>query len=524
MSNVTNSTHLLSCHYTQHLKRRHKDAYWDDGGVVLLGRQRYPLAARVDWLADPYMHRSWRWLLNSFKWMDSLIYSYIYRDDIESIEKCVRLVLDWFAFYVIENRTGEFLWKDDAVSFRAPRIAVVLQYLLKSNDYSGEEKLKARTILAMHYEELINPIKFKFNNHGIFQMRGLVTLSHLNQQYLDLTRAIRYATTKLNELWIKQYGTQAMHLENSTAYHQIIIREFEELLSSDEFAECQFIYTKDDIAKAKENSKHFYHPNGMSTIFGDSNISESIAPVSNGNFHFKEAGYFFSRKILSDKANSYLAVRTGFPSNIHRHSDDFSFEWSVNSKIILQDSGRYSYDYDNPFRQFVSSSRAHNTVTVDGTNFPWWGSYQKQDFYESAVDKIRAENNELFVRLHHKFRVPDIEFTREFTLNHGKNLFINDNLVSENLHDYEQWFHLHEDFAFVGQTGAGSYLFKCSDFKISVECNGFTGVEIVKGRCAPSIQGWVSYREREKTARYSIGFFAMQTKLVHFQTKFIVIN
>lgn len=495
-----------STYFEENLKPKHKDAYWEDGKLFILNREGYELGHEINWLDDPYDHRSWRWLLNNFKWMDSLLYRYLRDGDYFAAKKSAEYFFSWYDFYVADGRKGEFLWKDDAVSFRAFRIAIVTRYILGSPDYSEEKKQTARDAIKLHYDELIDDRKFKRNNHGLFQVRGLMTISTIHSDILDLDAARAYVAKKVNYLWLQQYGKQGIHLENSTAYHQIIIKEFEEISKSPEFNKCKLIFNKVEIEKVKDNSKYFFHPNGKSTLFGDSNLSIQPHPRFSGDRIFNEAGYaFFSGKQDSEE-NSYLAVRTGFPSNIHRHSDDFSFEWSEKGQVIFQDSGRYSYEYNNPLRIFLTSTRAHNTVTVNGLNFPWWGEFKKKDFYGGAVKQYEGNSEEVKLVLEKDFPSLGVKFNRSLELVRGESLKITDTLRSQSENKYEQWFHLAEEFEYSGEMENGKLKFDTDKFSVIIHPPVGAEVLVVKGQEEPFVQGWVSYKEKKITPRWSFGF------------------
>lgn len=494
-----------STYFEENLKPKHQDAYWSAGKIYILNRDGYELGSEIDWLADPYNHRSWKWLFNNFKWMDTLLYHSLRKSD--AAAKSAEYFFSWYNFYITQERKGEFLWKDDAVSFRAFRIAIVTRHILSSSDYSEEEKQAARNAINLHYNELIDDKKFKKNNHGLFQVRGLMTISTIHSDILDLNTARDYVEKKVNYLWGQQYGKQGIHLENSPGYHQLIIKEFDEILRSPEFKGCEFIYCKEDVEKVIDNTKYFFHPNGASTLFGDSNLSIKELARFTGDRLFNEAGYAFLAGQDETANNSYLAVRTGFPSNIHRHSDDFSFEWSERGQVILQDSGRYSYEYENPMRVFLTSSRAHNTVTVNGENYPWWGQYdKKRDFYEGAVKQYLGDSVTAEIELEKEFSSLEVNFNRRFELVRGKELKVIDRLSSKNENSYEQWFHLAEPFEYIGVNTDESLRFSVKD--IIVDFYKPEGAEVVlsRGQEAPYLQGWVSYKEKHLAKRWSVGF------------------
>lgn len=495
---------------------------WKDGSVCILNQPPYQLNVPINWLDDPYNHRSWRWILNAFQWMDQLLARFKLNQDEGAIQACVTYFLDWANFYIVEEREGEFLWKDDAVSFRTFRLSIVAAYIFDSANYTDEEKTLTEQVLHKHYLELSNPKKFKSNNHGIFQMRALMSLLTLHPSVGDVLESKKYVTKRLNWLWARQYGTQNIHLENSTGYHQYIVKEFEEILDSPELEDLRFYFDKKKTKEVKENARFLFHPNGTGTLFGDSNFVQQEHEVVTGDHIFNEAGYAILAGNDPTKNNSYLAIRTGFPSNAHRHSDDFSFEWSEKGQVIFQDSGRYSYDYKNPFRVFVSSTRAHNTVSVDGKNYPWWGDFEKKDFYEGAVKQFSGSVNKSTILLCKEYGALDVSFDRKLEVVKGHSLTVTDTLKSKSERCYEQWFHLSECFEYTGKDDDGNLVFSSEAMSLKVFPPINAEVLVVKGQEKPFIQGWMSYKEKHLAARWSVGFFENNVKKVVFDTRFEV--
>ena len=56
--------------------------------------------------------------------------------------------------------------------------------------------------------------------------------------------------------------------------------------------------------------------------------------------------------------------RRSFGTN-HQHEDALSFELSAYGERLITDPGSYRYNYDSPWRMFMVSSLAHNTLAVD---------------------------------------------------------------------------------------------------------------------------------------------------------------
>lgn len=496
---------------------------WSDGGVSILGQPPYRLDIPVNWLDDPYSHRSWRWILNSFQWMDQLLARFKLDQSEDAIKTCADYFLDWANFYIVAERKGEFLWKDDAVSFRTFRLSLIAFYVLSSVEYTEDQKFLTENVLRKHYSELSNPKRFKSNNHGIFQMRALMSLLALHPEIGDVEASKRYVTKRLNWLWVRQYGVQNLHLENSTGYHQYIIKEFEEVLDSPELSSLAFAFNKATIEEVKSNARFLFHPNGTGTLFGDSNLVHQEHEVVMGDHLFNEAGYAILAGSDPTKMNSYLAVRTGFPSNAHRHSDDFSFEWSEKGRVIFQDSGRFAYDYDNPARKFVTSTMAHNTVSIDKLNYPWWGQFEKSDFYQGAVTEMHSGDQLSMVSLYKYFERLVVGFSRKLVFRKGVSLEIQDKLSSGERREFIQWFHFSEEFIPETNVFGKVTVFRGKEFNIKVEALGDAEILACKGQDNPYYQGWISYKERVLVPRWALGF-RLVGKDVSLKTRFTIVE
>lgn len=500
--------------FYKNLSKNEGKKFWKDSGVVFLGCSPFPVDLPINWSADPYNYRSWQRLLHTFCWLDIYIANYKYNNDESSMYLAMQYLLDWYQFSVESNNDYAFRWKDDAVSFRARRIAVITKWALNSNDNSINDdiKLKLKHLAQLHFDNLIEKSLFQKNNHGLFQMRGLTSISSLLPELNNTHQALDYAVEQINFLWRSQYGSENMHYENSPSYHLYIIREFEEILNSPEFNGSSFDFNFDDIAEVKDNIKYLMHPSGKGTLFGDSNQMVMESPIVTGDHFFDETGYVILSGDLKHPTNSYLCLRAGFASNIHRHSDDFSFEWSEYGKIIITDSGKYSYDYDDPIRKYMTSTRAHNTVSVDDSHYPWWGDFKKDEFYSSAVKFYRKFSNISEIKVSHLFKRLSFKFERLIRFEKGKKLHINDKLESySGIRNYIQWFHFSLDFT-VAKINDTLYLAQSDDLIVLVKAPSSSCGYLYKGSKEPFYQGWISLKEKHLEPNYALGFEIISEK------------
>lgn len=95
-----------------------------------------------------------------------------------------------------------------------------------------------------------------------------------------------------------------------------------------------------------------------------------------GPFSLPEAGYYGYK----DGAGTYVICDAGpiGPAYIpgHAHADMFSFELSLNGFRVIVDSGVCDYE-PGSMRQYCRSTRAHNTVEIDGQDqCEMWGVFR----------------------------------------------------------------------------------------------------------------------------------------------------
>ncbi|MFM5118237.1 alginate lyase family protein [Aeromonas veronii] len=499
------SSYLNQVFFYCNLSINEGNKFWKDDALVFLGCEPFPITLPVRWDSDPYSYRSWQRLLHTFCWIDKLIADYKYNKNIESMHTAVRYLLDWYQFSVKDDNSYAFRWKDDAVSFRVRRIAIIVRWALDDDNISEEMRADLIALAQLHLDNLLDSKLFQKNNHGLFQMRGLVTISTLLPQLNAADKAYSYAIEKINFLWKTQYGIENMHFENSPAYHLHIIREFEEILDSPEFKGAMFCFDMNDIEAVKSNLKYLFHPCGKGTLFGDSNIMDLDLPTVTGDHFFDETGYIILSGDMEHKLNSYLCLRAGFASNIHRHSDDFSFEWSEYGQVIITDSGKYSYDYDDPVRQYMTSTRAHNTVSVDDSQYPWWGDFKKNEFYSSAIQSYQKNDNISEVKIARLFKRLSVHFERNIYFDKGKTLRINDSLTSySGMRKFIQWFHFSLDFV-VAKISSDLYLAQSMDLHVLIRTPKSINSYLQKGLKEPFYQGWISLKEKHLEPNFVLG-------------------
>jgi len=220
------------------------------------------------------------------------------------------------------------------------------------------------------------------------------------------------------------------------------------------------------------------------------------APPRQTSLAFAQGGYFISRSDWSDQA-FHAAIKNG-PFESHTHADLLNVELSAFGRPLLVDPGTYTYNGPWAWRTYFRSTKAHNTVMVDGEGqalahrvFRWlfpptgrtlaWHTSPSSpiDYYEGDHNGFRR----LSGRPVHR---------RALWAVRGEYWLVLDTLLGKGRHDLELRLHfdpsldvVEQDGQFVatGRGGVGARVIACSPTSLNTR--------IVRGQEDP-IEGWHS--------------------------------
>jgi hypothetical protein len=222
--------------------------------------------------------------------------------------------------------------------------------------------------------------------------------------------------------------------------------------------------------------------------------------------------------------SSYLFLAAGFHSRTHKHADDLTITWFDRGHEILIDAGRYGYVdllppdsplrlkgyfYGAPERQYVESTRAHNTVEADGLD------HVRRDRkpYGSAIKD--AEERDGYFRLRAEVDHGTWRHHREIIFLPSKWLYLIDTLTAQDdsPHDYRAWLNFPADLPPQRTEGGGLVIqLPGSNDKLwVVELGGSELIRPVSAQRHP-MRGWRSKVDNELTPAWSTGFEARSTR------------
>lgn len=215
-------------------------------------------------------------------------------------------------------------------------------------------------------------------------------------------------------------------------------------------------------------------------------------PEPSGVFALRDTGYYGTvdpaagRRLVIDAGPLGPSYQPG-----HAHCDMLSFELDFAGQPVVVDSGVHGYDGD-PYREYVRSTRAHNTVAIDGREqHEMWATFRVAGRGEIVRADCR-ETTEGFLfegvcRPYHRRRAVH----RRAIVLRGDELTVIDKVEGAEGCLLTSWLHLHPDLrlkradsGFVAVTHGPS-----APLRVSIEVFGTNEVVVRRGERDP-VQGW----------------------------------
>lgn len=405
------------------------------------------LTIPIDWSSDPFNDRNWMYQLNAWRMLEP----YFNRGNIEDLNYIAKIINDWI--YFEKNNVSKWLWYDMSVGLRALKISLYLKYCYeKGIDHQISD---LDYLFHEHLRHLSDPEELNSGNHGLFQLHGLKSLVYIlescNKDAYSIKSINSYANEQMGKLITSQLGRYGVHTENSPDYHFFTHKRLIKMVNSpwwnDLDKDILNLLEQGELAKA-----WLVFPNNKCVPIGDSHTGSAISKLPkleswphtkfDNYIGAKVDGYAIIRSCASIplEKSSFLFFQGSFNSHHHKHGDDLSFILQENGVDILVDSGKYGYQSDK-YRKYFLSTRAHNTIEVDGQST----ARTKEYAYGSAL-KSQPEHIDGFWVLKVKVNHGMNKYTHQRTIVYKPNedLYVIDKITNESKNKNRnicQWWH-----------------------------------------------------------------------------------
>ncbi len=305
-------------------------------------------------------------------------------------------------------------------------------------------------------------------NHYLENARALIFAGNyfLNQGEAKkwLEKGIRIIAAELP----KQVFPDGGYFEKSPMYHALMMELVLDLLNILPADTGIYPLLQKASGKMIDFLNNLTHPDGNIALFNDS-TEEIASPTKELNDYFLRLNLSEQSKIPEPKdkfiqaytdsgfyifrnEDIYLAVDGGSigPDFIpaHAHADIFSYELSVNGEKIVVDSGVYEYK-TGELRNYARSTKAHNTVTIDGKNqAEVWGSFRAARRYPPKNVRFEELDNKIIFSGefsgYSKLIGSNLNHKRNITFSEEEHLLaVEDKVEGAGKHFAETCIHLH---------------------------------------------------------------------------------
>ena len=479
----------------------------------------------IDWNADPFDERHWRFQLNAMPFIVPFLGLHAETGDPAPLRFARAVFLDWIDFNLVRNRTNEFRWYDHATGLRAAYLAYVLDRSLRADELTAADLALLLRAARDHVHKLGDRDLLATNNHALFQLVGLAGLCKAVPALDGCAAAPAYAAREFERIVESQFTTDAIHAENSPWYQGYALESIDAVASTGWLGISPAI--KDRLDRAWINLPWLVRPDGAYAAIGDSLGAPSRTQLARAPARdtatthraFPVGGYGIVRvPAARPELDGYLFLTAAWhgQSAAHKHRDALTFEWFDAGATILVDSGLYSTNRDER-RDYVKSSRAHNTITIDGEDIDRGPPRAPELVATARLGELHA----IAARVTH----PEVSTTHQRVLLYapGRWLLVHDQVTAQAPRAITAWFHLAPDARFertpVG-VGAAELAPLPRPFQI-FDLTGQATVVAVRGQTKPELQGWVTVANGKLAAGDAIGL-GQKGSAVRFDTLFLL--
>ena len=505
----------------------------------------------IDWSANPTANREWLLMLHRHAWWALWGAAYDVTQDEKYAEAFVAQITDWIGRNRMPPRKSEHHapWRLMECGLRL-RLSWIPAFgcFYRSPAFTDEARLLVLRSIYDHCNFLKN--FFTNRNHLVRESNGLVAAAVTFPEFRDAETWLTEGIARLDRELQAQVNEDGSHIEMSTGYQWLAIDEFEvtrnllepisrTLPSADLDRTLERMY--DFLAAVMRPDRCFPQFNDGFILWGADRLASASRDLDRKDLEyvatcgasgqrpaftsqsFPNAGVHIMRSGWG--ANSrYLAFDTGPYGGPHGHEDKLSFELCAFGSPFIVDPGSYTYQPDDPYRNYFVGSQGHNTVLVDGASqvrrwndshmqpetddrtYGEWISEENFDWACGTYDEGYAEFS--LRRLRKRQAVHSAKHTRQVLFVRPDYWVVVDELESELPHDYSALFHLAPDIDVI-QHGMSDAILQSkrtsAKLMVSAISTGHLEGQVINGQESP-IQGWYSEDHHKKQPATTLEF------------------
>ena len=483
---------------------------------------------RVDWTANPTEngYKEWPWQLNRHNDIKLLAHQYNITGDEEIAKTALSMMRSWIESCPVPSLgTPGYetkCWRTIECGIRmGANWPYILFSFIKSPYFTDDLILLWFKSIYEHAQRLLHDRMHA--NWLIMEMNGLAHIGMLYPFFKDSEMWFNEAVSTLEKELYRQFYPDGFQYELTTNYHDVAINNYQRLFETAKVYERPLSASFYKIlTKACDVDVLLMRPDGRlpdindgctefvrtllkpkARFFNDDAIEYIVTDGKKGSLPeppsqiLPYSGFAIFRSGWSQDDIWGLFDAAPFGRG-HQHEDKLSFTVYANGRYIIPEAGIYAYD-DSDMRQFVLSTRGHNTVRVDRRDQDRRSTYQ---WHEEDINKHSGIEYEFKKDMEWAEGIYDeayegiddhIVHRRRITFLKKERIFIvSDVLESEKAHEFELIWHVDDEMTGKLQFKDISIFIPSPDTEISVvighegkDLQGFIATSVKQGDYKP---------------------------------------
>ena len=494
----------------------------------------------INWELDPINYREWTWQLSRHPFWVTLGQAYWKTGAEKYAEAFVRQMRHWIEHVLVPVDEDGNSWKGDAEMgtdrtncWRTIECGIrmgqtwpaAFYYFLSSKTFADDDVCLMVKSMVEHARHLA-----KWPRGGNWQTMQANGQYHIGALFPEFKEAAQWRDVAMLSLYgelDEQVYPDGAQIELSSGYHQVSLRNF---VMAYAIAHLNDLPVPADYVAKLERMYHYdlylAMPNLRLPALNDGGQTD-IAPYMRGGFKFfpnradfqwaasaraegREpqtlscafpfAGHFVMRSGWQPD-DRYLFFDGGPFGYGHQHEDKLNIVLYAHGRVHVVDPGNYPYD-SSQWRAYVLSTRAHNTVMVDGMEQNQRGKSREDYVVSKPLPHTWLSND----KCDYASATYDLGYgpNRDETVAHTRSiLFVKPEfwIVTDLLkpsddaaHAYEAMFHLDADDAAILRDGR-QVLTKNGPDQSDLDIRALATVpittRIVSGQEEPTVQGFI---------------------------------
>ena len=454
---------------------------------------------RIDWRTR-YVSHLWSYNLHYFDYALDLAWAHRLTGAEQYVSRFVQLASDWITD--TKDGTGDG-WEPYAISVRVLNWSRAL--VLFGDSISPAAK--TRLLLSLYDQVAFLRRRLERDLLANHLHKNLVAIC-IGCLMFEGATPREWRRRAMSELW-RQLDVQVLadggHFERSPMYHTVVLAD------SLECAQLLRACGEDVPASVGETLRKMAaaysvlsRADGRIHLFNDSAYGIGPSKRSLGDLVKAETGasLAFPAGALELKATGYygfsatdgttrLLIDCGPPAADvqpgHAHCDALSFELDLNGEQVIVDSGVSGYEGD-PLREYVRSTRAHNTLMINGQEqSEVWGTFRlARRITGTTATQTLSGDEYRFAGSYIPYHDERLSHQRLITAD-ATGVVVTDRVDGPGIKRVQSFIHFHPAFAVHAE---GNMLVAVSaSQQVIIATFGGVQIEIARGTANPP-QGW----------------------------------